>query len=111
MRIRTIRSAILAASCAGMLAGCMVPPHRLPHGFSSSYHRNLYGMEPVVVGGVPNDAIPLNHSPGVFFPSRVHIDAPPSASVAAPNERTAAKTAPIYIPPPQAAKKSSPKSR
>lgn len=68
-------------------------------------------MEPVIVGGVPNDAIPLNHSPGVFFPSRVHIDAPPSAAVAAPSDRAAEKPAPIYIPPAQTAKKSAAKSR
>jgi hypothetical protein len=106
-RFGQIRPAVFAAGSALLLAGCMIPPHRLPHGFSSSYHRHLYGMEPVVIGGVPQDAYEPNHSPGVFFPSRIELSAPPSASVADPAAKKAAKPAPISIPPVQAAKKSS----
>jgi hypothetical protein len=111
MRSAIVRPAILTAGCALIFTGCMVPPHRLPHGFSSSYHRQLYGMEPVVIGGVPDDSIPPNTSPGVFFPARVQLNAPPSASTPDPQARASSKPLPISIPPAPPPKKSASKSR
>jgi hypothetical protein len=84
----------------------MVPQYRLPQGFSSSYHRYLYGMEPVVIGGIPEDQIPLNRAPGVFFPEKVELSEPPAEARAA--ERSSTKVARVTIPPPQVQKKTAP---
>ena len=40
------------------LAGCQVPSYRLPAGFSSTYHRALYGPRPEVA--------PPPAEPGLF---------------------------------------------
>lgn len=111
MRNGKFRSAVFAASCACFFGCCQVPPHRLPHGFSSSYHRQLYGMEPVVIGGIPDDQIPPNTSPGVFFPERIQLSAPPSAAAASPEQQAQAKAPPVNIPPAPAVKKAASKSR
>lgn len=111
MRVQKFQTALLAACGALVVAGCMVPVHRLPHGFSSSYHRHLYGMEPVVIGGIPHDGIEPNTSPGVFFPARVQLSAPPSASTPDPSARADRKPVPFTISPPEQDKKAAAKAR
>ena len=47
----------------------VTPLYRIPSGFSSSYHRHLYGDERVRDEGEQGEMIP-----GVFFPSDVDYD-------------------------------------
>jgi len=107
MRVPSIRVLILAAGLGAFMIGCMVPEYRLPQGFSSSYHRQLYGMDPVVVGGIPEDQIPLNPPPGVFVPGKILMHDPP-AEVQQP-ERSSAKTPRVMIQPPQSGAKTAPR--
>ena len=47
----------------------VTPLYRIPPGFSSTYHRHLYGDERVLGEGGQSEIIP-----GVFFPSNVEYD-------------------------------------
>ena len=107
MSVPNIRVVVIAAGLGALTIGCMVPAYRLPQGFSSSYHRQIYGMEPVVVGGVPDDQIPLYPAPGVFFPEKIPMHDPP-AEVQQP-ERSSAKAPRVMIPPPQTGAKTAPR--
>ena len=65
--------ATLALTCAS--AGCVVPDYHLPHGFSSSYQRQIYVMEPApppIEGGLATIAT----RPGIFYPETVFNDPP-----------------------------------
>jgi hypothetical protein len=61
----------LAAGCASV--GCTVPSYHLPAGFSSSYQRQLYGMDP---GPPPQDVASIDTRPGIFYPETVFRDPP-----------------------------------
>ena len=47
----------------------VTPLYRIPSGFSSSYHRHLYGDKRVLGEGEQDEILP-----GVFFPSNVDYD-------------------------------------
>lgn len=71
---------LLAAAVS--LSGCMIPNYQLPHGFSSSYQRQLYGMEPV-----PPDPsqglVSVETHPGIFYPTTAfHYSPSPSQQMA-----------------------------
>jgi hypothetical protein len=75
----------VAAAALSLVSGCMVPSYHLPAGFSSSYQRQIYGMEPV-----PPDPNNLNlgmaavetHA-GIFYPtSAFHDSQSPSQQLA-----------------------------
>jgi hypothetical protein len=58
-------------------SGCIVPSYHLPAGFSSSYQRQIYGMDPApppIEGGLATIAT----RPGIFYPQTVFGDAPAS---------------------------------
>ncbi len=72
-RFGRLALAALAMSCAS--AGCVVPSYDLPAGFSSSYQRQLYGMDPApppVDGGLATIAT----RPGIFYPMTAFGDLP-----------------------------------
>jgi hypothetical protein len=75
MRGRSGRLALAALAMASASAGCVIPSYHLPAGFSSSYQRQLYGMDPVpppVDGGLASIAT----RPGIFYPETVFNDPP-----------------------------------
>jgi hypothetical protein len=63
----------LAVGCASV--GCTVPAYHLPAGFSSSYQRQVYGMDP---GPPPQDGgiAVIGTRPGIFYPETVFRDPP-----------------------------------
>jgi hypothetical protein len=69
--------ALAALVIAGASAGCIVPSYHLPAGFSSSYQRQIYGLDPApppIEGGLATIAT----RPGIFYPETVFGDAPRS---------------------------------
>jgi hypothetical protein len=75
MRGLSGRLALAALALAGASAGCFVPDYHLPAGFSSSYHRQIYGMDPApppIEGGLATIAT----RPGIFYPETVFNDPP-----------------------------------
>jgi hypothetical protein len=97
----------LATSCAS--AGCIIPSYDMPAGFSSTYQRQLYGMDPTptpVDGGLAS----LGTQPGIFYPITAFRDLPRTS-----NDTTVASTGntpgPMVLgtdpfsPPPKVAKK------
>jgi hypothetical protein len=68
----TMRAGGLALAAMIASAGCMVPPYHLPAGFSSSYQRQLYGMEPVGCSACDQGIASIETRPGVFFPTSVY---------------------------------------
>jgi hypothetical protein len=75
MRGRSGRFALVALAMAGVSAGCVVPSYHLPAGFSSSYQRQLYGMDP---GPPPQDGgiAVIGTRPGIFYPETAFRDQP-----------------------------------
>ncbi|HET6325333.1 MAG TPA: hypothetical protein VFG04_11710 [Planctomycetaceae bacterium] len=75
MRGRFGRLTWLVLATAGASAGCIVPSYHLPAGFSSSYERQIYGMDPApppVDGGLAA----ITTSPGIFYPMTAFRDQP-----------------------------------
>ncbi len=65
----------LATAC--LSAGCIIPAYQLPAGFSSTYQRQLYGLDPSpppIEGGVTA----LSMRPGIFYPETAFNDPPVS---------------------------------
>ena len=52
----------------------VTPLYRIPSGFSSSYHRHLYGDERIIGEGEQVETIPMYKGSGAFFPSDVNVD-------------------------------------
>ena len=52
----------------------VTPLYRIPPGFSSTYHRHLYGEERVWGEGEQAETIPMEKGSGTFFPSEVDYD-------------------------------------
>jgi hypothetical protein len=107
MRGRFGRLAWLALAAAGASAGCVVPSYHLPAGFSSSYQRQLYGMDPApppVDGGL---AV-IGTRPGIFYPETAFRDQPQVFDESSPTSRVPGPlilgTDPLS-PPPKVAKK------
>jgi hypothetical protein len=80
------------ATCAAG-SGCAVPPYHLPAGFSSTYQRQVYGMEPV-----PDDPhylgmTAVDSRSGVFYPITAFHDQPTVAEK--PQERQS--LAPMFL--------------
>jgi hypothetical protein len=75
MRRRFGRLALAAMAMAGASAGCVVPSYHLPAGFSSSFQRQVYGIDPApppVDGGLATIAT----RPGIFYPETAFGDPP-----------------------------------
>jgi hypothetical protein len=75
MRGRSGRLALLAMVAAAASAGCTVPSYQRPEGFSSSYQRQIYGMDPApppVEGGLAT----LATTPGIFYPMTAFRETP-----------------------------------
>jgi hypothetical protein len=56
-------------ACAISSAGCMIPSYHLPAGFSSSYHRQIYGMDPVPSDVHPQGLTAIETRGGIFYPT------------------------------------------
>jgi len=65
---------VLAVACAIASAGCMVPSYHLPAGFSSSYHRQIYGMELVPVDTHTQGLAAIETRRGIFYPTTAFRD-------------------------------------
>ena len=52
----------------------VTPLYRIPPGFSSTYHRHLYGEERVWGEGEQAETIPMEKGSGTFFPSQFDYD-------------------------------------
>jgi hypothetical protein len=55
-------------------AGCMIPSYHLPAGFSSSYHRQIYGMEPVPADTQAQGLAAIETRGGIFYPTTAFHD-------------------------------------
>jgi hypothetical protein len=75
MRGRSIR-ALLALPLAALSVGCQVPTYHLPAGFSSTYQRQLYGMEPANVAVPEQGLAAIETRPGIFYPRSVYRESP-----------------------------------
>ncbi len=60
------------------LLGCQVPAYQLPGGFSSSYHRQLFG-EPFT--GSDSITEPPRDSSGVFYPQTFRYQPPSNSEI------------------------------
>lgn len=77
------------------LSGCMIPNYQLPHGFSSSYQRQLYGMEPVPPDPYSQGLTAIETHAGIFYPTAAsHEPAFTSQPVT-----QAKKVEPMHLPP------------
>jgi hypothetical protein len=52
----------------------VTPLYRIPSGFSSSYHRHLYGDERVWGDGEQVETIPMENKSGTLYPSKADDD-------------------------------------
>jgi hypothetical protein len=86
--LRRRASSVLRKACAAGVfavafslaaAGCMIPSYQLPAGFSSSYQRQVYGMEPVPPDPNAQDLISIETHAGIFYPMTAFHDAPSPA--------------------------------
>jgi hypothetical protein len=64
----------LVASLASW--GCMIPSYQLPAGFSSSYQRQIYGMEPVPADSHALGMAAVETHGGIFYPTTAFRDSP-----------------------------------
>lgn len=61
-------STILLLLCLGSaIPGCATPDYFLPSGFSSTYHRHLYGETEFVTANGPESPIGARPATGVFY--------------------------------------------
>jgi hypothetical protein len=60
---------VLAAALVLASAGCMIPSYQLPAGFSSSYQRQIYGMEPVPADSHELGLAAVETHGGIFYPT------------------------------------------
>jgi hypothetical protein len=54
----------------------MIPSYHLPAGFSSSYQRQLYGMEPVPPDPYAHCLTSIETHAGIFYPTTVSNQSP-----------------------------------
>jgi hypothetical protein len=52
----------------------MIPSYHLPAGFSSSYHRQIYGMEPVPADPQAPGLAAIETRGGIFYPTTAFRD-------------------------------------
>ena len=71
------RGCVFAVACTLMSAGCIVPSYHLPAGFSSTYQRQLYGMEPPTTPPTaPCDPTAIGMNSGIFYPTTAFREPP-----------------------------------
>jgi hypothetical protein len=70
---RLVALALAFAPCAG---GCAVPPYHMPAGFSSTYQRQIYGMEPVPEDPQYQGLTAVDSRGGIFYPITAFRDKP-----------------------------------
>ncbi len=64
---------VLAGLCCLTIAGCALPSYHFPQGFSSTYHRALWGpRERTRLEFIPEQLEEVEDTPGVFFPNSLH---------------------------------------
>jgi hypothetical protein len=94
-RARSCGHACLGLAALLCLSGCMVPSYHLPAGFSSSYQRQLYGMEPVPPDPSAQGLTALETHAGIFYPTTALHEAPFSTQ----QVTEAKKIEPMHLPP------------
>jgi hypothetical protein len=60
---------VLALAVSISSAGCMIPSYHLPAGFSSSYHRQIYGMDPAPPDPHTLGLAGIETHGGIFYPT------------------------------------------
>ena len=60
---------VAAAAFALASAGCMIPSYQLPAGYSSTYQRQIYGMEPVPIDSRTLGLAAVETKAGIFYPT------------------------------------------
>jgi hypothetical protein len=73
----------------------MIPSYHLPGGFSSSYQRQLYGMEPVPPDPNAQGLTAIETHAGIFYPTTVLHETPFSTQLVT----EAKKVEPMHLPP------------
>jgi hypothetical protein len=84
-RFLSISFALVAAALSTAGGGCMIPSYHLPAGYSSTYQRQIYGMEPPPGNGPADPGISTEARRRIFY-------APPTSAetLAAANRAPAA---------------------
>ncbi|MFN0197317.1 MAG: hypothetical protein ACKVT0_11280 [Planctomycetaceae bacterium] len=64
---------VLAGLSGLTITGCALPSYHFPQGFSSTYHRALWGPpERTRLEYIPEQLDEADDSPGVFYPHSLH---------------------------------------
>src|SRR3984957_1179025 len=73
----------LATAC--LSAGCIIPSYQLPAGYSSSYQRQVYGMDPVPIDSRTLGLAAVETKAGIFYPTLNFREASPPTQLAKAN--------------------------
>jgi hypothetical protein len=92
---RAGRHACAAAAILACVSGCIIPSYDLPAGFSSSYQRQLYGMEPVPPDPNAQGLTGIETHAGIFYPTIAANESP----FASQPVTEAKKVEPMHLPP------------
>ena len=76
---------VAAAAFALASAGCMIPSYQLPGGYSSSYQRQIYGMDPVPIDSRTLGLAAVETKAGIFYPTLNFREASPPTQLAKAN--------------------------
>ena len=86
----------VAAAGLSLISGCMIPSYHLPAGFSSSYQRQLYGMEPVPPDPCSQGLTSIETHAGIFYPTASAAESPFTSQ---PAVTQAKYLEPMHLPP------------
>jgi hypothetical protein len=78
---------VAAAAFALASAGCMIPSYQLPGGYSSSYQRQIYGMDPVPIDSRTLGLAAVETKPGIFYPTPSFGESSPPTQLARSNAK------------------------
>jgi len=71
---RSVCASALACAVAACFSGCMIPSYHLPGGFSSTYQRQIYGIEPVANDAPYLGLAAVESRRGIFYPTSVFAE-------------------------------------
>jgi hypothetical protein len=71
---RCPRGSVLAIVLTLASTGCMIPSYQLPAGFSSTYQRQIYGMEPAPPDPRVLGLAAVETQRGIFYPTTAFHD-------------------------------------
>ena len=65
----------------------MIPSYQLPGGYSSSYQRQIYGMDPVPIDSRTLGLAAVETKPGIFYPTPSFRESSPPTQLARANPK------------------------